>query len=141
MDIYTHVYLYAHRILYLIILSIRLLTTPILSVYKYTSRTPPRIAAEPAFFLKTLVKVNRSLIRLEPILQLCGRRRSPLGEVGDRRGQEYAQGETDEGELGEARSEFTTGAGECTLVGEEGHDHWGDDKYGTILNVSAGHGG
>lgn len=29
--------------------------------------------------------------------------------------------------------EFTTGAGECTLVREEGHNHWGDDKYRTIL--------
>lgn len=35
--------------------------------------------------------------------------------------------------MGEGGGEFTTGAGECTLVREEGHNHWGDDKYGTVL--------
>lgn len=115
----------------------RLLTIPIPSLHNL--HLPYRCKKPPFFFLlKTLVKVNRSFILLEPILQLCRRRRSPLREVGDRRGQEYAQGETDERELGEARSEFTTGTGECTLVGEEGHDHWGDDKYGTNFAVSTG---
>lgn len=129
MDVYTHAYLYAHRIL----LSSDSFHTP-LALTTPTPNAPVLISPHCNHFgLKTLVKVNRSLVLLESIFQLCRRSRSPLREVGDRRRQEHAQGETDERELGEGGGEFTTGAGECTLVREEGHNHWGDDKYGTVL--------